>query len=289
MIEEFKKKMNRALHGLGWGEADEWIRYSLIASVLFFLLSILFAKEVWLIVFCILSFLPVLGVYVVPVYFWASRQKQIETELPQALYRAASNAFVPLDELIGELAQGKSELAKEFRKTEMQIRNGVSIEDALEEMGKANDSRLLRRAIDLLLQSYQTGADMSSAFKETAEEISGIATVMRDQAASTTIEKYTLLLAGGAIVPLVLGTLVAMVGSLNFMGLAELGFGSGTKDLLLANALAGSQIYIMEYALLSSVFVAYQENSIEKAVVYAAVLVPLSMALFTLAKSGIIV
>ena len=102
---------------------------------------------------------------------------------------------------------------------------------------------------------------------------------------NSTVEKYTLLLAGGIIVPLVLGALVAMVGSLNFTGLSELGFGSGGSEQILANALAGSQIYIIEYAILASVFVAYQENSIEKSIIYMVVLVPLSFALFMLAKT----
>ena len=285
MLDDFKNKMQRSLDGLGWGEVNDWLRYSAGVSMGSLVLVSVLGTGDWTIIFGVLSFLPLIGAYVTPAYFWAAKQRKMECDLPQALYRAASNAFMPIEELIAELSEGDSELAGEFRKANMQIKNGISVEDALSTMASSNDSRLLTRTIDLLLQCYRTGADMAKAFKETAEEISGIATVMREQAVNSTVEKYTLLLAGGIIVPLVLGALVAMVGSLNFTGLSELGFGSGGSEQILANALAGSQIYIIEYAILASVFVAYQENSIEKSIVYMVVLVPLSFALFMLAKT----
>ena len=289
MIEDFKKRMKRAVRGMGWGEAGELMGHAAILSVALLVLAAALLKEEWLIVGGALSLLPVVAAYAFPVYFWASRQRRMEAELPQALYHAASGQFVPLEDIVEELARGKGALAGEFKKAAMQLRNGIPVTHALEDMVKSNDSQLLKRAIGLLLQSYRTGADMGQAFRETAEEISAIAEATREQSASTTIEKYTLLLAGGAIVPLVLGTLIAMVGSLDFAGLAELGFGLGSSGAVLASALLGSQVYIVEYALLAAVFVAYQEGSIEKAVVYAAILVPLSVALFTVARSGIFV
>lgn len=283
MFESYKQCVNRALSGLGWGNAEDWIKYAVTASAVLFVLSIALAKGVWLLVFSAFSLLPLAAVYAVPLYFWESKQKAIEEELPQALYRAASNPFIPLEELVEDLAEGSSPLAKEFSRAARQVKNHVPVDQALENMAKASDSQLLKRALGLLLQGYRTGADMSDALRETAEEISGVAEVLREQAAATTIEKYTLLLAGGVIVPLVLGALISMVSSLDFTGLSELGFSS--TEGVFENALLGTQLYIVEYAVLASLFVALQENSREKAFVYAAVLVPLSIALFMLAKA----
>lgn len=284
-----RKKMEHALDGLGWGKADDWITYSVLASVALFILGMAFSEGVWLLAFGVAAFVPIVAAYAIPNYFWMSRQREIEKELPQALYRAASDARGAPEELVAELAEGRGALAEEFGKAASQLKNGIPMEPALEDMAASNDSRLLERAVGLLLQSYRTGADMSSAFKETAEEINDIAAVVQAQGASTTIEKYTLLLAGGVIVPSVLGTLTAMVGSLDFAGLAELGFGTGSNTALLANAVLGSRIYIVEYALLAAVFVAYQEGAVEKAAIYAMVLVPLSVALFTITGAGIFV
>lgn len=286
---EYIHGMQRALDGLGWGSAGEWMRLAAATSGAALMLTAVFCRGEWALVFGVLSFLPLVAAYVVPSYFWMARQRQLEAELAQALHRAASNSFLPAEALLAELAAGDGALAKEFRKASMQVKNGIPVDDALEAMAGANDSRMLAMALGLLVQCYRTGADMAGAFRETADEISGIASVMRQQAISTTVEKYTLLLAGGVIVPLVLGALVAMVGSLSFSGLSELGFGAVDQGALLANALLGSEVYIAEYAVIASVFVAYQESSLEKAVVYIAVLVPLSLALFMLARAVVAV
>ena len=285
MMEKTFSGMQKAVASLGWGDAGHWLKCALGVGGAVFVVGIVLQQ--WLVM--ALSPIPLVAAYAAPTYFWARRQRLIEEELPQALYRAASNTAMPVEGLVEELAEGDGPLAEEFGKARAQLGNGVPVDEALESMACSNDSRLLKRAIGLVLQGYRTGADMSDALRETAEEISGAAEVVREQAATTAIEKYTLLLAGGAIVPLVLGSLVSMVTSLNFAGLSGLGFGPENPGELLASALLGSQFYIVEYAVLASLFVAYQENSIEKAFVYAAVLVPVSMALFLLAQATMFV
>ncbi len=289
MLEKISVRLGRALDGLGWGDSREWVLRPAIASALMFLLALSLAKGVWLLALCLAALLPIAGAYSIPAYLWAKRQRSIEAGLPQALYAAASRPFAPLEEIVRELSHGKGAMQQEFAKASMQVRNGIAIDTALEGMAAANDSALLKRAIGLLLQSYHTGADMGEALKETAEEISSMAEAVQARAASAAIEKYTLLLAGGIIVPIVLGTLSSMTSSLGLSGLAVLGFGSASGKELLSSAVAGSQLYIAEYALIASVFVAYQEGAIENSLLYAAVLVPASMALFMLASSGILV
>ncbi|MCK4327723.1 MAG: type II secretion system F family protein [Candidatus Diapherotrites archaeon] len=280
-MEKTMAQLQKAARGLGWGDAGELVRHAAWASGGIFVAVFLAGGGL----FCGLALLPLAAAYAVPTYFWARRQGLIEEELPQALYRAASNTLMPIEALVEELSEGDSPLAREFGKAHMQVANGVPVDEALEAMIDSNDSRLLKRAVGLVLQGYRTGANMGDALRETAEEISGVAEVVREQAATTAIEKYTLLLAGGVIVPLILGALVSMVGSLDFVGLADMGLGPANPGEMLASALLGSQFYIVEYAVLASLFVAYQENSTEKAIVYIAVLVPLSMALFMLARA----
>ena len=91
-----------------------------------------------------------------------------------------------------------------------------------------------------------------------------------------------MLLAGGIIVPAVLGIVVSMVSSMDFAGLAELGMGisPSLREAIIKNAILGNQIYIVEYSIIASVFVAYQEGEVEKALVYASILVPLGIAIF---------
>ena len=243
-------QLDTSMGGLGWGSAGQLVKCAALAGVGMFA-AILFSGGGLL---CGLGLLPLAAAYAVPNYFWARRQAAIEEELPQALYRAASNTFVPLEAMVEELSEGGSPLAQEFGKAHMQVSNGVAVDEALEAMAECNSSRLLKRAIGLVLQGYRTGADMGDALRETAEEISGIAEVVREQAATTAIEKYTLLLAGGAIVPLVLGSLVSMVMSMDFAGLGQMGLGPENPAAMLESALLGSQAYIAEYAVIASLF-----------------------------------
>ena len=66
---------------------------------------------------------------------------------------------------------------------------------------------------------------------------------------------------------------------MNFSFISELGLGASElerKQLFDASILA-NYLYIFEYALLASVFAAWQENNSSKAIIYAIILVPLSL------------
>ena len=101
------------------------------------------------------------------------------------------------------------------------------------------------------------------------------------------IEKYTLLLASGIIVPLVLGLIVGLVQGMDFSGIEEFGIGTNVSQRkeLLGTALIAIQAYIAEYSIIASVFVSNQEGNIKKAIIYALILLPLSLIVFSAAKT----
>jgi Flp pilus assembly protein TadB len=282
-------RLQRALTQLGVRErADELLTWSLAGGISLLLLGIPFLGGLQLVLYGIVCISVPVGVsYLYPLYKASRRRKGIEDALPGTLFQAASMAsFVSMEEVIRSLADGNDkELANEFRKACMQIDRGFPVKEALDDIARRNDSRILSRAMHLLKVGYSTGADISNALKEAAEDINETAEVIRDRNASVTIEKYTLLLAGGIIVPLILGTLISLVLSLNLHGLQELGMGmdAATKEKILENSILGDQVYLVIYAVLASIFVAYQENANERALLYGSVLVPVSLLLFNLA------
>ena len=81
------------------------------------------------------------------------------------------------------------------------------------------------------------------------------------------------------------GLLAGIVSGLNFdaLGTLQLGVDVKTRKALLEAALLGNQIYLAEYAIIASLFIANQENNLRKAVVYAVFLLPLSLAVYHLA------
>lgn len=178
-------------------------------------------------------------------------------------------------------------IGKEFEKALLEIRKGSTVESAFESLKKRNKSRIIDRTANLLVQGYNSGAELNQIFRETAEDLLETNAVLRDRASAMIVEKYTLLLAGGFIVPLVLGLLVGLVSKMNFFSFGDLNFGMSLEQRrqLFEASLFANQIYLFEYALLSSAFAAFQENDKKNFILYAVLLVPLGFAVYNIAKA----
>jgi len=218
-------------------------------------------------------------------YIEEKRDRNIERYLAEAIYQAASLAgCTSFENVLKALADSNyGALSDEFKKAYNGIRSGESVELALEKMAEKNGSKMLNRAIDIMLSGYRTGIDLSEALREAAEDIEKTLAIDRENSASIVVEKYTILFAGGIIVPLILGSMISLVGSIDLSSLQEFGMGGQNKEIL-ENAVFGNQIYVAIYSIIASVFVAYQENRIENSLAYLVVLLPLSTILFNAAQ-----
>jgi len=177
-------------------------------------------------------------------------------------------------------------LGMEFKTAYNEIQKGSSVEEALSNIKKRCKSRVIERAITLLIHGYKSGADMSQIFKETAEDILETNEILRERVSTLIIEKYTLIFAGGVIVPVILGMISGMVSGMNFSVIdgLELGMSSLERQEIFEAALFGTKIYILEYAIIASLFIANQEGNMKNAIIYAVFLVPLSFAAFVIAQ-----
>ena len=221
-------------------------------------------------------------------YRKSKRERKIERELPQALYQASNMlAYTSLEETLESLTKQETEVGKEFAKALKEIQNGESVENALKNISERVRTSLVERAVRLLILSYRAGSESSQALQEIAEDTQQTLQARAEQAAASTIEKYTLLIAGALLVPLILGSMISIVNSLDLEAVSYYGFGtqSEDKDLIRANSVLGSQIYTALYALMASFFVAYQEGRKEKTLLYAAILLPSSIAIFNASQN----
>lgn len=177
-------------------------------------------------------------------------------------------------------------LGKEFEKACREIGHGATIEQALQSMKKRCQSRVIDRMADLLITGYESGADLSRVFRETAEDLFETRFLLQERQAVLLVQKYTILLAGGLLVPVVLGLVSGLVNQLDFSSLStlELGLNAQQRKELLEAAALGTQLYLLEYAILASFFVANQEGNWKKGILYAAILLPAGMLGFWLAK-----
>jgi flagellar protein FlaJ len=213
------------------------------------------------------------------------KTREIEKHLVEALYQASSvSAYTNFENVIKTLSESDyGLLSGEFGKAYNEINAGAGVEAALSRIIERNNSRILKRAVEILENGYRTGMDLSEALREVAEDAEKTMEIARENDASMVVEKYTILFAGGVIVPLILGAMVSLVSGLDFSPLSEFGVGSSQSGEILKNAVIGNQIYSIIYSIMASLFVAYQEKRLENSIVYMAVLLPLSLILFNLA------
>lgn len=238
--------------------------------------------------FLIALFLPLLLNYFFHAFLFEQKKRKKELLVPDVLLQASVfPRNTALQKIINYLANADyGLLSKEFDSAFWEIKKGAPVEQALENIKKRCKSRIIDRAINLLVLGYKSGADMSKTFKDAAEDILETQGILRERSATMIIEKYTLLFAGGLLVPAILGLLVGLVQGMNFSSINSLGIGlnAADKKSLLDAAMLANQLYILEYALLASFFIANQEGNKKKALVYALVLLPLSFASYSIAK-----
>jgi pilus assembly protein TadC len=178
-------------------------------------------------------------------------------------------------------------IGDDFKRAFNEINNGASPEEALTHLKELNQSKEYSRVMDIFLQGYKSGARISDILKETAEDLLEAKAIIKERQAVMLVTKYTLLLASGIIVPAILGLIIGLVTGLNFDSLGELSFGISTEQrkIIFQTAISGTTIYILEYAALSSFFLALQEGNKKNFWIYAGILIPIASATFFIAKT----
>lgn len=179
-------------------------------------------------------------------------------------------------------------LGNEFARCQSELEAGVSLEEALTHVKWRCHSVAVGRMIDLLVVGVLSGADLSRVFRETAEDLLETQGLLEERQAALVIEKYTILLAGGIVVPLVLGLVWHLILSMDFslLNQLELGLSAQKRNELLRFSQWGTWAYLVEYGILAGLFVGMQEGHWKKGIVYALVLIPSGLIVFWLASGN---
>ncbi len=237
--------------------------------------------------FCFCFIIPGITHYFYHLFLFEKNKKEKEEIIPDVLLQASifpkGTPIIKIIEYISKSDYGL--ISKEFRKAFNEIQKGKTIEKALQGISERSKSRIISRALNLLIQGNKSGAEMNKVFKESAEDILETQSIIKERIASLFIQKYTLILAGGIIVPMLLGLIVGFVQEMNFIGIEELGLGMNEiqRNELISASMLANQIYIIEYALISSLFIANQEGQIKKFLVYSLILIPIGILSYNFA------
>ena len=245
-----------------------------------------------LLFFITLAF-PALFYYFYLDYAESKRQLEIEEHLPSALFQIASfPKRASMERMLESVAKSDyGPLSEEFARALKQIRSGSPVSQALDQMRSRNNSLLLNRAVSLLLSAYKSGADLSRAFKEVAEDVFQLQSLVKERRGALAMQKYTLLAASAFLVPAILGLLLNIVSSLQSAFSSEtLGISSVSNAQALLDAVVlGNVVYLGFLAIISSVFIASSEGDVKKSVLYVAFLLPLSLLVFSMVRGASII
>jgi len=213
--------------------------------------------------------------------------------LPDALYGAASlHRLVPFEKMLAHLASGDfGRLSGAFSLALRRVRAGDSFSSAMAAAARECPSPLSERAFSMLTVCYETGANMSSAFRETAQDVASFFALVRERAAVLSIQRYTIIAASALLVPFILGSTLSLVPALSSASSLSSADGTGGASqpgLAIAALSPACQFYLLINALLSSLLLGFSEGKVRKAAPYFILIAPLSEVCFSLAYSGAI-
>ncbi|MEM3412246.1 MAG: type II secretion system F family protein [archaeon] len=206
--------------------------------------------------------------------------EKLEKELVGTLYAAAAlSTFLPFEDVLKNLGK-EGEIGKEFNKAFIRVSKGESVDKALMQIREETKSEYFKRALDILISGYSTGADISKALKSCADEISEYIKIQNQRKSILTIEKLTLL-AGCILVPTILGLMLSIVSQLDFSGLDDFSISEGVIE----NIVLGNRIYLGFYAVITSAFLSFIDGRKNKFLIYLIFLVPITQIIFSLAQT----
>ncbi|MBM3229401.1 hypothetical protein FJZ26_03130 [Candidatus Parvarchaeota archaeon] len=240
-------------------------------------------------------------------YIEEKRIARIEEALPDALSIAAGMQKGTGIEKIAQAAEKFSHgpLSVEFGHLRRQIVAGVPVQDALSQLSCRSSSQLVGRCASLLMLGHKSGHDMRAALRKVAQDIYGLFGLIRERNAATLVQKYTVIAGSTLLVPLVIGLVIGMTGSIAKLS-AGGPFGAlqwqqeqaylkqnadkqalQKLDTIEANKFI-SAAYVAIFSAMAAAFVAFLEGRPRQAIVYALFQVPLSVAVL-LAASGLVI
>lgn len=211
-------------------------------------------------------------------YKFLLKKQRLETAIIDELMIISS---VPksndLKQILFKLKDSKNKIiSQEFSFVYDKINNGHNPKAIFEILKKKYDSFILTRFLDLLLSSITTGAVSNKDYKKLADQFIESKELINERESILLMQKYTILFAGGLIVPGILGVIISLIKRLG----SDIGvITSISTDVFLLSYYC-TIIYIIEYAIISGIYLGMIENSSKKSALYVIILLPVSLILF---------
>lgn len=218
------------------------------------------------------------------------RSAEIENYLPDALLYASTMEYgVPMERIITNIStSGYHALSDEFTIASRQIHAGASVPQVFDDMKMRSSSMLLGRVLTMLNQCYRTGKDVHSAIRETADDIFELNLLAREQSSSLSMQKYTILIGGCILVPVILAFVLNVISGIEAPYSSVVNESAAfDRSAIITAASDAARAYLVIYVVLASIFVAYQEGRARTFAGYAMVFIPVVLIIFTFVRENV--
>jgi hypothetical protein len=218
-------------------------------------------------------------------YFFVIKRKKLENALVDEILRLSS---LPrnndIQTILKYLSRSRNKIISfEFKNIYNKIKKGHKLRHLFKDLKKKYSSDLLNQFLDLILFSTTTGTVSISDYKNVVKNFLKSKELIDERKAMLLMQKYTIIIAGGFIVPGILGIVISLINKLGgTVNLSSLGI--VTSSSLYSISYYCSIIYIVEYSIISSIYLSLLENNSKKSIIYLLFLLPVSLLMFFVFK-----
>lgn len=220
-------------------------------------------------------------------YLTNQKRKALELALiDEVLLLSSQPKANDLKQILTKLSSSKHRIVKtEFTQLLKKTENGHSIRELFFVLSKKYNSEILDRFLELLQNTITTGTVSITDYRSFASNFIKSKQLIEERKSALLMQKYTIIFAGGLIVPGILGIVIKLVkkltSSLDFSILQS--FQAQASNPALFNiCYVCSIIYLLEYVIISSIYLGLLESDIKKAIVYVVFMQPIAIAIFFL-------
>lgn len=194
----------------------------------------------------------VIGILLYDKYKKEKRKELVEARLPDALFTIATLPKASTTEQLFYTIErgGHGPLSDEASISIDQLRAGVKTELVLQDVGKRNDSGIVKRVFEII--EYAINTNSFDKLSTVAEDLLKFSEINRERVSILSMQKYTLIF-GGFLVPTILKITISL---LNKVG----AFLDPSAIILLPVASKIAPAYIIVYSLLVSYYISEIEQ-----------------------------
>lgn len=222
-------------------------------------------------------------------YFKNQKRKAVENALiDEVLLLSSQPKSNDLKQIVSKLSSSRHKIISlEFTQIQIKIESGHNIRELFLTLSKKYNSEILDRFLELLLNSITTGTVSVTDYRSFSSNFLKSKQLIDERASALLMQKYTIIFAGGLIVPGILGIVISLVkkltSNLNFTILNSIQEQITSNSSLFNVCYVCSIVYLIEYVIISSIYLGMLESDLKKSIIYLLFILPSSLTVFFLA------